>query len=126
MHDDPAPPTRHLRVRKEHGHTVLEFHGEIDILAAMEIIPHVDSATEHPEPLLVIDLRPVEFFDCSGLRVLYGARRRVLAQGGRIHLVCTHEMTLRILKATGLACLLPPSATLNEALSLPEDPSGTS
>ncbi|GAA3835993.1 anti-sigma factor antagonist [Streptomyces phyllanthi] len=125
MHDHPAPPTRHLRVRGERGHTVLEFHGEIDILAAMEIIPYLDSATARPEPRIVIDLRPVEFFDCSGLRLLYRARRRVLEQGGELRLVCTRELTLRVLRATGLARLLPPSASLDEALSLPEAASGS-
>ncbi len=60
---DPAPPTRHLRVRLDRGHTVLEFHGEIDIVAALEITPYLDAVTGHPEPRIVIDLRPVEFFE---------------------------------------------------------------
>ena len=104
---------------------VLELHGEIDILAALEITPFLDSATGYPEPQIVIDLRPVEFFDCSGLRLLYRARRRVLAQGGRLHLVCTQPLTLRILKVTGLAHLLPPSTSLDEALGQPEATSGS-
>ncbi len=122
---DPAPSVGHLRVRRERGHAVLELYGEIDILAALEIIPYLDSATARPEPRIVIDLRPVEFFDCSGLRLLYRAQRRILAQGGKLHLVCTHELTLRILKATGLARLLPPLASLEEALGLPEATSGS-
>jgi len=104
---------------------VLELHGEIDILAAMEITPFLDSATGGPAPQVVIDLRPVEFFDCSGLRLLYRARRRVLDREGRLHLVCTQPLTLRILKVTGLAHLLPPSASLDEALGQPEATSGT-
>jgi anti-anti-sigma factor len=120
-----APHTRHLRVHRHRGHTVLELHGEIDILAAMEITPFLDSATGGQAPQIVIDLRPVEFFDCSGLRLLYRARRRVLARQGRLHLVCTHPLTLRILKVTGLAHLLPPSASLDEALGQPEATSGT-
>jgi anti-anti-sigma factor len=122
---DPAPLSRHLRVREERGHMVLEFHGEIDILAALEITAFLDSATARPEPQIVIDLRPVEFFDCSGLRLLYRARRRVLARGGRLQLVCTQPLTLRILRVTGLARLLPPSASLDEALSRPEATSGS-
>ncbi|MGQ4389975.1 anti-sigma factor antagonist [Streptomyces sp. SAS_270] len=125
MQSDPAPLTRHLRVHSHRGHTVLEFHGEIDIGAALEIIPYLDSVTARPEPQIVIDLRPVEFFDCSGLRLLYRARRRVLAKGGQLHLVCTHPLTLRVLKVTGFAALLPPSASLDEALSLPEATSGS-
>ncbi|MFF3908062.1 anti-sigma factor antagonist [Streptomyces sp. NPDC001848] len=116
MEQDPAPLTRHLRIHRDRGHTVLEFHGEIDILAAVEIIPFLDSATIRRAPRIVIDLRPVEFFDCSGLRLLYRARRRVLAQGGTLHLVCTHPLTLRILRLTGLAAVLPPAASLEEIL----------
>lgn len=125
MTHDPAPITHHLRVRQDRGHTVLELHGEIDILAALEITPYVDAVTGRPEPQIVIDLRPVEFFDCSGLRLLYRARSRVLARGGRLHLVCTRPLTLRVLKVTGLAHLLPPSASLDEALGQPEATSGT-
>lgn len=122
---DPATPTRHLRVHRHQGHTVLELHGEIDILAAVEITPLLDSATSGSTPQIVIDLRPVEFFDCSGLRLLYRARRRVLARDGRLHLVCTQPLILRILKVTGLVHLLPPSASLDEALGQPEATSGS-
>jgi anti-sigma B factor antagonist len=125
VQSDPAPLTRHLRVHRHQDHTVLEFHGEIDISAALEIIPYLDSVTGRPEPQIVIDLRPVEFFDCSGLRLLYRARRRVLSQGGRLHLVCTHPLTLRVLKVTGFTALLPPSASLDEALSRPGATSGS-
>ncbi|GGN57144.1 hypothetical protein GCM10011579_019050 [Streptomyces albiflavescens] len=125
MAHDPAPPTRHLRIHQDRGHLVLEFHGEIDILAAMEITPILDSATGGPAPQVVIDLRPADFFDCSGLRLLYRARRRVLARDGRLHLVCTQPLTLRILRVTGLARLLPPSSSLDEALARPEATSGS-
>ncbi|MEU0034164.1 MULTISPECIES: anti-sigma factor antagonist [unclassified Streptomyces] len=125
MTHDPAPPHRHLRVHRDRGHTVLELHGEIDILTALAITPYLDSATGRPEPQVVIDLRPVEFFDCSGLRLLYRARSRVLARGGSLHLVCDRPLTLRMLTVTGLDHLLPPSASLDEALGQPEAASGT-
>ncbi|MFE2580527.1 anti-sigma factor antagonist [Streptomyces sp. NPDC059378] len=122
---EPAPFTRQLRVHQDRGHTVLEFHGEIDIAAAAEIVPHLDHATSGPEPQVVIDLAEIEFFDCSGLRLLYRARHRVLDRGGQLHLVCTHPLTLRVLRLTGLSRLLPPRPTLDEALGRPETTSGT-
>ncbi|MFF4835770.1 anti-sigma factor antagonist [Streptomyces sp. NPDC001315] len=125
MQQEPAPLTRHLRVHRDRGHTVLEFRGEIDIAAAVEIVPHLDRATSGAEPRIVIDLKQVEFFDCSGLRLLYRARRRVLDHGGQLHLVCTHPLTLRILRLTGLSRLLPPRPTLEAALGQPEATSGT-
>lgn len=120
MQHGPTPLTRHLRVRRTRGHTVLEFRGEIDVVAAFEITPFLDSATGRPRPRIVIDLRPVEFFDCSGLRLLYRARGRVLARGGTLHVVCIHPLTLRILRITGLAHVLPPWPSLEEALSQSE------
>ncbi|MDX3693846.1 anti-sigma factor antagonist [Streptomyces europaeiscabiei] len=126
MSSDPTPPaTGYLRVRTDHGRTVLELHGEIDIAAAVEIIPHLDEATSRPGARIVIDLRHVEFFDCSGLRLLYRARQRVLDRDGELRLVCTHPLTLRVLKVTGLARLLPPAPSLDSALEQPEAASGT-
>jgi anti-anti-sigma factor len=123
--DSTPPATGHLRVRTDRGRTVLELHGEIDIAAAVEIIPHLDAATSCPGARIVIDLRHVEFFDCSGLRLLYRARRRVLDRDGELRLVCTHPLTLRVLKVTGLARLLPPAPTLEAALAQPEATTGT-
>ncbi|GAA3037980.1 anti-sigma factor antagonist [Streptomyces glomeratus] len=120
MQHGPAPLPRYLRIHRDRGHLVLEFHGEIDVVAALEITPFLDSATGRPAPRIVIDLRPAEFFDCSGLRLLFRARRRVLARGGTLHLVCTHPLTLRILRLTRLAELLPPAASLDEALGRSE------
>ncbi|MFI5960840.1 anti-sigma factor antagonist [Streptomyces asoensis] len=125
MPEEIAADTPHLRVHRDRGYTVLEFRGEIDIVAATEIVPHLDDATGPPAPRIVIDLSRIEFFDCSGLRLLYRARHRVLDHGGHLHLVCTHRLTLRILRATGMYRLLPPAATLEAALEQPEAASGT-
>ncbi len=104
--------SRHLRVHQDRGHTVLEFRGEIDIASAAEIGPLLDRETGRPGALVVLDLGRVEFFDCSGLRLLNRARGRVLGGGGRVHLVCAHPLTLRMLRITGLAAVLPPHPDL--------------
>ncbi|CAM5591133.1 anti-sigma factor antagonist [Streptomyces aurantiogriseus] len=125
MQQEPAAGTPHLRVRQDRGYTVLEFRGEIDIVAATEIAPRLDEATAGRAPRVVIDLSGIDFFDCSGLRLLYRARGRVLEHGGHLHLVCAHPLTLRILRATGLSRLLPPAPTLDAALEKPEATSGS-
>ncbi|MGW8063840.1 anti-sigma factor antagonist [Streptomyces ziwulingensis] len=118
MRQELASPTRHLRVRREDGHTVLELRGEIDIASAAEVAPHLDRETERPGAPVVLDLGGIEFLDCSGLRLLFRARRRVLDHGGQVHLVCTHPLTLRMLRITGLARLLPPRPTVADALGV--------
>ncbi|MFH8901288.1 anti-sigma factor antagonist [Streptomyces coeruleorubidus] len=125
MRQEPAPLTRHLRVRQEQGHTVLELRGEIDLAAATEIAPHLDRETSRRAARVVIDLSRIEFFDCSGLRLLYRARSRVLDRDGQLLLVCAHPLTLRVLRITGLSRLLPPQPTLDAALEQPEAASGS-
>lgn len=125
MQQEPAPLSRHLRIHQDRGHTVLEFRGEIDIAAALEIIPYLDRATGRDGSRIVIDLGQVEFFDCSGLRLLYRARSRVLDHDGQLHLVCDHPLTLRIMRVTGLHRLLPPHPTLDAALGQSEATSGS-
>ncbi|MFJ5997225.1 anti-sigma factor antagonist [Streptomyces sp. NPDC092370] len=120
MRQEPAPLTRHLRVHRERGHTVLEFRGEIDLAAAAEIAPHLDRETDRPAARVVIDLSGIEFFDCSGLRLLYRARKRVLDRRGYVLLVCSHPLTLRVLRISGLSRVLPPQPTLDAALEQPE------
>jgi anti-anti-sigma factor len=67
----------------------------------------------------------VEFFDCSGLRLLHRARARDRERDGRLHLVCTHPLTLRVLRVTGLTRLLPPYPTPDAALEQAEAASGS-
>lgn len=120
VRQDPAPLTRHLGVRDDRGRTVLRFHGEIDLAAADEIAPLLDRATARPGARVVLDLSGITFLDASGLRLLTRARNRVLDDGGELHLVCSHPLTLRVLRITGLARLLPPRATLDEVMGGPE------
>lgn len=125
MRHESAPPTGFLHIHEERGHTVLEFRGEIDLVAAMEIVPHLDAATGGQTPHVAIDLRNIAFFDCSGLRLLYRARHRVQANGGRLLLICDHPLTLRVMRVTGLHRLLPAAPTLDEALNRLEAASGS-
>lgn len=50
--------------------------GEIDLATAGFLSEHLDAATATARPDVLVDLRQVEFFDCSGLRVLCRADTR--------------------------------------------------
>ncbi|GGS95468.1 STAS domain-containing protein [Streptomyces cinerochromogenes] len=84
------------------GPTVLPLPGEIDLLTAPALAERLDALTARPRPDLVLDLRPTEFIDCTGLSVLCRARDRVLARRGRLRLVTDSARFLRMLRATGL------------------------
>ncbi|WP_419994698.1 STAS domain-containing protein [Streptomyces boninensis] len=114
----PAPESSELlRTYPLRGFTVLELRGEIDLAALPRLQPHIDMATGGHAPQIAIDLRQVTFLDCSGLRLLCRARTRAEERGGEVRLVCTHPLTLRILRAAGLMQAFRPVADLEAAVA---------
>jgi anti-sigma B factor antagonist len=111
-------PHGHIHSHQINGFTVIEFHGEIDMAAAQQILPDLDTATAAQGRTVVIDLTSVEFFDCYGLRLLCGAERRVRERHGRLLLVCPHPLILRILHVGNLIDRFTPLAAREEALEL--------
>ncbi|MDC0768437.1 STAS domain-containing protein [Streptomyces sp. HD] len=121
MPGNAAPPTQNVRTYETAGRTIIELLGDIDIAVALRISAQLDATTGRPETLLVIDLSPVEFLDCSGLRLLCRARRRVEERGGHLTLVCPHPVIRKLLRIVGLSQVFALTGTLDEALD-----SGTS
>ncbi|AJE80742.1 putative anti-sigma factor antagonist [Streptomyces albus] len=105
------------RVHHREGFTVVELHGELDILAFQHTAPLLDALSGEQAPAIVVDLRRTTFCDCSGLGLLARTSRRAAERGGRVLLVCTHPLQRRILALTGLDRSLPPHTTLDEALA---------
>jgi anti-sigma B factor antagonist len=85
------------------GTTVVEVRGEIDVFTATPLSARLDSLTAGRRSDVVLDLRPVIFMDCSGLRLLCRTRNRVLARQGRLRLVTGNGCLLRMLRAARLA-----------------------
>lgn len=96
------------RTRTSGSFTVVEVSGEIDMATAGFVTEHLDAATAVAEPDVLVDLRPVEFFDCSGLRVLCRADRRARERGGRLRIVSDGPRIDRLLRASGLLGRFPP------------------
>ncbi|MET9359724.1 anti-sigma factor antagonist [Streptomyces sp. NPDC006632] len=117
----PLPPgllperCRHARTHLVRGVTVVEVHGTVDLASAPDVRVHLDAATQPPGARVVVDLRPVEFFDCAVLTLLFRAHRRIRERGGRLGVVCVRPWHLRVLAAGGLDALVRPVATVEEA-----------
>ncbi|MGW7104150.1 STAS domain-containing protein [Streptomyces sp. NPDC054838] len=105
----------YAQIRRVNDFTVIEFHGEIDLVADLRVRAHVDAATDTDQPRIVVDLRTATFIDCSTLRMLCHARKRALDNRGGMGLVCTLPRHLGILKAVRLTSVFGPVATLEEA-----------
>ncbi|MDT0464185.1 STAS domain-containing protein [Streptomyces gibsoniae] len=93
-------------------YTVVEVSGEIDMATAGSVAEHLEAATGRPAPDVLVDLRPVVFFDCSGLRALCRAESRARERGGRLRLVSDRPRVHRLLRAAGLLRRFPPLATM--------------
>ncbi|MFC8124859.1 STAS domain-containing protein [Streptomyces sp. NPDC057302] len=110
-------PCQHARSYLARGVTVVEIHAAIDLGTVTEVQVHTDAATALPGAQVIVDLRPVEFFDCSALSLFCRTRRRALERGGHLALVCVRPWHLRILNATGLSEVFRPLATVEDALN---------
>lgn len=120
-HDRAAPPPEaaaagsgpaanpYARTRRIGPFTVIEVSGEIDIASAGFVAEHLTAATTGgAEPDVLVDLRRVTFFDCSGLRVLCRAEATAKARGGRLRLVSDRPRMRRLLRAARLLGRFPP------------------
>lgn len=92
--------------------TVVVVRGEIDMAAVDALTEHLDAATSRPVPQVLVDLRFVDFLDCSGLRALCRAERRAKERGGSLRLVSDQPRIHRLLRVSGLIGRFPPLAEL--------------
>ncbi|MGY6022746.1 STAS domain-containing protein [Streptomyces spinosirectus] len=107
-------PAGHIQVHEGDGLVVIEFHGEIDIAAALPIMFEMDAATAAAGQTVVLDLTPTLFIDCYGLRLVHRAEQRVRERGGRLLVVCPHPLILKILQLGGLGERLAVPPTMEE------------
>ncbi|MBH5336943.1 STAS domain-containing protein [Streptomyces pactum] len=114
--EQPHAPLAYARTYRSVECTVVEVHGEVDIMGVLEVGPPLDEATGGTAPLVVIDLTPTTFLDCSGLALLARAHRRTGERGAALRLVCADPALLRTLHAGGVTDLLTPWPTVGAAL----------
>ncbi|MER5791317.1 STAS domain-containing protein [Streptomyces sp. NPDC001980] len=107
---DPGLPAANscARSRRSGAFVVVEVFGEVDIATEELLAEHLLAVTTGPEPDVLVDLRRLEFLDCSGLRVLCRAEARARERGGRLRLVCEGPRIPRLLRASGLLGRFPP------------------
>nr|WP_307805666.1 anti-sigma factor antagonist [Streptomyces chrestomyceticus] len=112
-------PRRTTHTYLAQGLTVVELHGDIDMATVPEARRHLHAVTARPRVRLLLDLRPVTFFDCRGVSLLLYAQQRTLERRGRLYLVCDHPTVLHLLDITGVRLLLGPAPTVNRASPTP-------
>ncbi|MFR9799802.1 STAS domain-containing protein [Streptomyces sp. MS06] len=115
----PAPGTSERVVA---GTTVVAVCDDLDLVSAAPLSARLDLLTAGPRPDVVIDLRAVEFIDCSGLGVLCRARNRALQRRGRLRLVADSARLPDLLDRVGLQGVFDVLARLPEVLGAGQAP----
>ena len=90
----------------------VELTGELDISSAPVLEEALGRIEGSEPPLLLLDLRLLEFMDSTGLRTLVNANQRARAQGRRLAIVRGPEQVDRIFSVT----------RLDERLEIVDDP----
>ncbi|WP_193560732.1 STAS domain-containing protein [Streptomyces alboflavus] len=94
----PPPAVICVKEVRPHGDcTLVVLCGEIDIHTAPGVIEFLDDLTYDNDTDLLIDLRPVDFMDFAGVRLLERTRTRSSGRHGRLRLICTGRATLYLL-----------------------------
>ncbi|RSM91955.1 anti-sigma factor antagonist [Streptomyces sp. WAC 01325] len=103
----PPAANPYARTRRRGPFTVVEVTGEIDLASEALLAEHLNAAAGEPGADVLVDLRRVAFFDCSGLRALCRAERRARDHGGRMRVVSEAPRTRRLLHGAGLLGRFP-------------------
>src|SRR6201981_3433387 len=99
------------------GIEVVDVEGEIDVYTAPRLRELLIELVNNGHYQLVVNMEKVEFLDSTGLGVLVGGLKRVLAHDGSLDLVCTQERILKIFRITGLTKVFGIHDTVDEAIA---------
>ena len=91
-----------LELRIEHDHEAprLVLSGELDLASAEELEGELKQLESAEPPLLVLDLRELEFMDSTGLRTVIAADARARDRGGRLVVVRARDEVDRVFRLT--------------------------
>jgi anti-sigma B factor antagonist len=96
----------------ERGTTRLVLVGELDISSAPQLDQELSRLEAKSPPIIVLDLRTLEFMDSTGLRTVVAADARAREQGRRLAIVRGPDAVHRVFSVT----------RLDERLDIIDDP----
>ena len=97
-----------VRTNRRNGVIRLHLAGELDLMSAPALQERLGRVERDGWPSVVLDLKHLNFFDRSGLRVVLDAARRLRERGGRLAVVNASGIVRTVFDLTGNADLLAP------------------
>jgi anti-sigma B factor antagonist len=89
-------------VRQEKGGTVIAVSGELDLASSPALEAELDRVFDSDEPVVILDLRQLDFMDSTGLSVLIRAHQTAENADRRLWLVKGPPQVQRLLTLTGV------------------------
>jgi anti-sigma B factor antagonist len=89
-------------VRQEKGGTVIAVSGELDLASSPAFEAELDRVFGSDEPVVILDLRQLDFMDSTGLSVLIRAHQTAENADRRLWLVKGPPQVQRLLTLTGV------------------------
>ena len=89
-------------VRQEKGGTVIAVSGELDLASSPALEAELDRVFGSDEPVVILDLRQLDFMDSTGLSVLIRAHQTAENADRRLWLVKGPPQVQRLLTLTGV------------------------
>ncbi len=82
---------------------VIGVRGELDLASSPALEQELESGTAATAPLVIVDLRQLEFMDSTGLSVLVRAHQRATENEQQFAVVRGPQQVQRLLTLTGVA-----------------------
>lgn len=92
----------------KHGNIIVVLAGELDLRVANTLRQQLDEVLEHAETRqIILDMEAVTFIDSSGIGVILGRYKRLLALHGSLRIWKLQPQVERVLTLAGIVKLIP-------------------
>lgn len=89
-----------VEVRQLDGALVVAPRGELDLASCRQLEEELERVSRSAPPLIILDLREVDFMDSTGLRLVVAADQRARESGWRFGVVNGSKQVRRLLSLT--------------------------
>ncbi|MGW7201893.1 STAS domain-containing protein [Streptomyces sp. NPDC054837] len=101
---------------------LITVQGYLDVDTATEFQHHLANQLHHGRRHFLLDLSEVPFMDSSGMNIILRVYQEARELPGSVHIISPTPAVRRILDLTGVSITVPVSGSVEEALTLVDQP----
>ncbi|MER6187245.1 STAS domain-containing protein [Streptomyces sp. NPDC001652] len=101
---------------------LITVQGYLDVDTATEFQHHLANQLHHGRRHFLLDLSQVPFMDSSGMNIILRVYQEARQLPGSVHIISPTPAVRRILDLTGVSITVPVSESVEEALTLVDQP----